>query len=263
MEPIQKYVYYKMRKIDIFIFHDFYSKFHELFDKDENKKYNEFIKYLVLKHDEYEKLTYKFHAFKFMYDLMQKYFKYQGKFRKSKLVEDFDDLKKFYKERKHEYNQKEQKKIDDELFKNINKNTEIKYEEDLNKSLFIPRTPKEIKPSIKYVETKEYKQKEQKKIDNELFKNIKNKTETIINDDIKIIKSKDERKNDFKKFVENQNIDINSQKDIVDKCIEKMMNNPTDWFIYFDDFNNTSKKYLFPKLLEFFHDYIDNLPITE
>lgn len=181
----------------------------------------------------------------------------------------------------------------------------------------IPEPPKEIKPSIKYVETEQYKKRVQEKQDKELFEKI-SKNKNYFHSDTKIID--EQRKNlqskfqriihtsgkmkellkDLPKHVQQMN-DYNrlnadnslnkyfdeiysgseqnlqrmrnykdwlknagktTQEELVNNRIEKMMNNITDWCLELDDLTTEGRNILFPKLIQFFHDYIDNLPIT-
>ena len=52
------------------------------------------------------------------------------------------------------------------------------------------------------------------------------------------------------------------QRRIVDEIMERLETNPESWEVNFDQLNNTGRSLLFPRLNQFFDDYINNLDMT-
>ena len=53
------------------------------------------------------------------------------------------------------------------------------------------------------------------------------------------------------------------QESIVDNIMEMLERTPTHWHIDFESLNNDGRKLLFPRLLSFFHEHIDNMSVKE
>ena len=123
------------------------------------------------------------------------------------------------------------------------------------------------KPLQRYIDTDEYKNREQKRADDELFKNIKNKY-------IKLDKLYDFKRKQLQTKFEQQHIkevndynkwkrDNDEQDQIIKQIMENLERTPTNWEIDFERLNNYGKKQLFPLLLNFFNENIASLPIIE
>ncbi len=155
----------------------------------------------------------------------------------------------------NDYRIREQKKADDELFKDINKKykrsnrnrlideylsvrddiekktmTLDEFEDDISSSTFIPLDLLD-------------------KVDNKKREQLQNKFEQKRFQEI----------DDYKKW----NEDKIKQDKIVEDIMERLERTPTNWYLNFEELNNYGKEQIFPKLLEFFHEHIDTLPIIE
>lgn len=150
---------------------------------------------------------------------------------------------------------REQKKADDELFKDINKKykrsnrnrlideylsvrddiekktmTLDEFEDDISSPTFIPLDLLD-------------------KVDNKKRKQLQNKFE----------QKRFQEVNDYKKWKQ----ETIKQDQIVKDIMERLERTPTNWYLNFEELNNYGKKKIFPQLLEFFHEHIDTLPIIE
>ena len=133
------------------------------------------------------------------------------------------------------------------------------------------------KPLQRYIDTDEYKTREQKRADDELFNIIKNKfkqipdklhvrrAEDVVHDfQHKQLQDKFKQKhikeiNDYNKWKR----DNDEQDQIIKQIMENLERTPTNWEIDFERLNNNGKKKLFPLLLNFFNENIATLPIIE
>ena len=123
-------------------------------------------------------------------------------------------------------------------------------------------------PLQRYIDTDEYKNREQKRADDELFKNIKNKYKQIPDKlydfKRKQLKTKFKQQrikevNDYNKWKRNNE----EQDQIIKEIMENLERTPTNWEIDFERLNNYGRKKIFPLLLNFFNENISTLPIIE
>ena len=121
-------------------------------------------------------------------------------------------------------------------------------------------------PLQRYIDTDEYKNREQKRADDELFKNINKYKETDKIHDFKHkqlqTKFKQQRikeVNDYNKWKRNNE----EQDQIIKEIMENLERTPTNWEIDFERLNNYGRKKIFPLLLNFFNENIATLPIIE
>lgn len=170
--------------------------------------------------------------------------------------------------------------------------------------------PKPSQPK-RYVDSEEYKRRQQKKADEELFKklpkpsindplidfyheNLKKKFDRDIHkrneeflkqlrahadrlrefnrfnttdaseaadffEKTSYAEDNKQRMKTFKEFIEASKY----QEDIIDGLMESLESTPNKWLLSFEELNNEGRHLLFPRLKQFFKDFIDPLPATE
>ena len=128
------------------------------------------------------------------------------------------------------------------------------------KHLQIPHLPKTNKKPIRYVDTDEYKRRE----DNKFFKSLdKNKFINSVDDKHSVddidVNNKEKRISKYKEQIHDSFIKWSRNRDVVNELMKPLNTSPTNWCIKFDGLNDECKRMLFPLLKSFWKENIETL----